>query len=568
MEYSDIINTIFESIEYCDTQLSSLKNKYNTARKNKAFNISKWISKNFDSIMCCIACSLGLVQPATEEYIDRLPFDLSAKRHGAETLIRAIVILTCKEFDNNNYNWIRNTTDKTIISELAIQAALYDEFEVSVDDNLLLGYICELIYDFFYCFLQTLYLYEVQHCTSCALIIFNTLIRKVYYKKRVILPLRNHYKKILNSKELCSKACIGNLGTKILGKFCSMDLDRSRWASFLSSQMLFYCQDELNSPKPIEGLSSDQTKIIKQIFDFFKEERTYNMFIKMTKNVLTEYKSDEIIEVIIILLTHNQLVFYTNKTKQDFLHSLTSKNFTIELNTEDKNQIFSLVFQPASYNLLAKRKWYFNINEKTKKNMNENSIENLIIALWKCSAIKLFLNKDHEVNNSICENEAMCLQVISDMLSYFSQPKCASDYLYYYKTKYFYADPFFALFYICAAFLSVDLVFRCCNNEIDTVKYDWAQVIWKDEPLSDNCISEKIWSCLHKQRTFSFISAMLRELSNKSVNIPRLISAICKFSDLKLLEIKTNKRKKQNDVTEIYRFFLCLLFDSSDRFIE
>ena len=138
----------------------------------------------------------------------------------------------------------------------------------------------------------------------------------------------------------------------------------------------------------------------------------------------------------------------------------------------------------------------------------------------------------------------------------------------YHKTKYFYADPFFALFYICAAFLSDDLVFRCCNNEIDTVKYDWAQVIWKDEPLSDNCISEKIWSCLHKQRTLSFISAMLRELSNKSVNIPGLISAICKFSDLKLLEIKTNKRKKQNDVTEIYRFFLCLLFDSSDRFIE
>ena len=185
MEYSDIINTIFESVEYCDTQLSSLKNKYNTARKNKAFNISKWISKNFDSIMCCIACSLGLVQTATEEYIDRLPFDLSAKRYGAETLIRAIIMLTCQDFDNSNYNWIRNTTDKTIISELAIQAALYDEFEVSVDDNLLLGYICELIYDFFYCFLQTLYLYEVQHCTSCALIIFNTLIRKVYYKKEL-----------------------------------------------------------------------------------------------------------------------------------------------------------------------------------------------------------------------------------------------------------------------------------------------------------------------------------------------------------------------------------------------
>ena len=127
--------------------------------------------------------------------------------------------------------------------------------------------------------------------------------------------------------------------------------------------------------------------------------------------------------MIIILLKHNQLVFYTNKTKQDFLHSLTSKNFTIELNTEDKNQIFSLVFQPASYNLLAKRKGYFinkNTKKNTKKKMNENSIENLIIALWKCSAIKLFLNKDHEVNNSICENEAMCLQVISDMLSYFA----------------------------------------------------------------------------------------------------------------------------------------------------
>ena len=317
MEYSDIINTIFESIEYCDTQLSSLKNKYNTARKNKAFNISKWISKNFNSIMCCIACSLGLVQTATEEYIDRLPFDLSAKRYGAETLIRAIIILTCKELDNNNCNWIENTTDKTIISELAIQAALYDEFEVSVDDNLLLGYICELIYDFFYCFLQTLYLYEVQHCKRCALIIFSTLIRKAYYKKRVIFPLRNHYKKILNSKELCSKDRIGAIGTKILSEFCSMDLGSSIWTSFLSSQMLFYCRDELNAPKPVEGLSSDQTKIIKQIFDFFKEERTYNMFIKMTKNVLPEYKSDKIIEVIIILLTHNQLVFYTNKTKNN-----------------------------------------------------------------------------------------------------------------------------------------------------------------------------------------------------------------------------------------------------------
>lgn len=269
MEYSDIINTIFESVEYCDTQLSSLKNKYNTARKNKAFNISKWISKNFDSIMCCIACSLGLVQTATEEYIDRLPFDLSAKRYGAETLIRAIIMLTCQDFDNSNYNWIRNTTDKTIISELAIQAALYDEFEVSVDDNLLLGYICELIYDFFYCFLQTLYLYEVQHCKRCALIIFSTLIRKAYYKKRVIFPLRNHYKKILNSKELCSKDRIGAIGTKILSEFCSMDLGFSIWTSFLSSQMLFYCRDELNAPKPLEGLSADQTKIIEQIFVFF-----------------------------------------------------------------------------------------------------------------------------------------------------------------------------------------------------------------------------------------------------------------------------------------------------------
>ncbi|MDY4588706.1 MAG: hypothetical protein SPD47_09670 [Oscillospiraceae bacterium] len=560
MDIYEVIPTILDSLDatYC-CNLSTIKNRYNTARKNKEFNLYNWInSKNYNDILYNISASIGLFPPSLDEDSEEIiydPLDILTKRKNAHALMVTILKLTTEKYYGASDEWMNTVTDQTVITEIAIDTFLINNSPSLYDS--VLYHIGEMIFDFFYCYFRWLDFHKESNFVECASEVFQTLIRKDYYKKSVITPLKKYYQKTANSQDCSGNENLSSPVQSIINTFCTMKLKKMRKTQLESNQWFYYCYSNIGDPKMFLDLSNEEIDIINHLYCIFLEPRTYRKYKKIEREMLSSYKPEPIIEVIKRMIKHNHLVFFTNKTATDFMQLLQQKKILQgEYEDIERNYLSKAYFRPFCYNELVETEFLYYGHEN-----RENELLMLLLNLWKCQAMLLQLNKDSNIPCSKFETETDALKMINELLIFFKEAKLITDFEKLFQKKYpDYFVPERAAFLI-ALLLSNALVVRVREN----TKVNYEELAWFQPNTLESSriaeISKELWMCLEKQRTVSYILKFIFDRTEYGTDIYELLSTICDYSKKGVIEFKTNNRNKSDTSLNVYRWLIIAIED-------
>lgn len=422
MDIYDIIPAILDSLDknIC-TNLSTLKNRYNTTRKNKSFDLYRWVSgKNASQILDMISCSLGLIDTCENDDVFIASIERAKKKNNAKTLMTVVLKLITDNCDYTSDEWMSTVMDGSTITALSIFILLNKSLENEEFDAVLYA-CCELIYDFFYGLFRWMsYKKDAGH--SCASEVFNALIRKNYYKNYITHPLKD----LLRIQD-CGD--IENLtpGEKtVLDKFTSLQLEKSHRTALNSDQWFCYCNTYTGNSEIFEEFSDEQIEISNMLFSFFSEGLTYKKFEILIKKDGSTFSSGNILDVLTALIKHNHLMFYTDKTKTDFMRILKCEKL-LQKDYENSERLFfaNTYYRPTCYQEATEKGWLFEYYNPNREKMLIHTVLNL----WKCKALLLVLNKDTEKMNSYFSRQSNIMKGISEALDFFDKPKVLSDYL-------------------------------------------------------------------------------------------------------------------------------------------
>ena len=290
MDACEVIPAILDAIAYSpDNLLSTLKNRYksaqNMSKKNEAsFQLLKWVRKNYIDIMHLIAFSLGLVQPEFIGDVDNMRLDDDSRRTSANSLMVVIIMLTSPDFDNEKSEWIGEVRNQTVKISLALQAALNKIFDMVIEDSTVIYYTCQMIYDFFFCFLANYN--SASDFMKYANNVFSSLLRKEYYKKRVLIHFKEHYESFYRNLE-SEEIQFTEEGKYIIRVFSEERLERTNREYIFSNNPFYYCKDELSLPIPIKNLSKEDLRTKRELCNTFLTGKTFRQYIQATRNKKT-----------------------------------------------------------------------------------------------------------------------------------------------------------------------------------------------------------------------------------------------------------------------------------------
>lgn len=552
MDIYDIIPAILDSLDknIC-TNLSTLKNRYNTARKNKSFDLYRWVSgKNASQVLDMISCSLGLIDTCENDDVFIASIERAKKKNNAKTLMTVVLKLITDNCDYTSDEWMNTVMDGSTITALSIFILLNKSLENEEFDAVLYA-CCELIYDFYYGLFRWISL-KKDDSYNCASDVFNALVRKNYYKNYITHPLKD-FLRIQDCGD------IGNLtpGEKnVLNKFTSLQLEKSHRTSLNSDQWFCYCNTYTGNSEIFEEYSDEKIAISNLMFRFFSEGLTYKKYERLIKKDGSTFSSGNILDVLTALIKHNHLMFYTDKTKTDFMRILKCEKL-LQKDYENSERLFfaNTYYRPTCYQEATEKGWLFEYYNPNREKMLIHTVLNL----WKCKALLLVLNKDTEKINSYFSRQSNVMKGISEALGFFDKPKVLSDYLQLLDKDCNSHSVHNAATLFKALLTSDAIVISVSNGK----KIHTQELPSKAGSENASLIVEETYNelirLLSKQRTLSFIYSFVEAKLNPS-------EASIVYSRLEALaenglEYSRNKRNKHDVITHVFRALVYLLRD-------
>lgn len=604
----DIIPTILDAIKYNpDNLLSKLKNKYNTAKNMSqkgnynTFNPMKWVrGDNYNDIMFLIAFSLGLIQPSTIHVLDTMLLNDKSRRNSAHSYMVVILMLLSQNFDNEKSEWICEEKEQAIKICLAFQGALNDNFGVVMKDSATLYYTCQMIYDFFFCFLA--HNSSPTDFTQYATNVFKALIRKPYYKKCVLVPFKEHYQKI--SKDLEREdSGFTKEGKYIIMAFTEERLDRIDRESSFSNHCFYYCKDETSLPVTLTELSEEELAIIDKLQSFFSTENNYKRFKKMVRNELSIYPQSLLEKLVKLMIERNYIVFTINKSKAELLEIIRrlyfAEEWIIKDNTRgsdgkesvddylDKTQkndfqrFYRTVSMPTCLSELPNIEWIWinpsnpsdwiedtkeareiYANETTKK----EALSGMIYRLWMHSVFSLTVNKDDPTLRQYHETECELKQKIQNHLKFYMQPKTAFEIVEHY-SDYLDFNSIREIFLFDLLIISDYLAISIPDWKRNDNRLHWFNKILTDSflqsagmcPIDD---FSKLWVLLKKPQPLGKIVSKCSKLPNgKDIEQEDMLNAICDLVEKEMCVIQTYVDIENNDLSMAYTILNSTLLD-------
>ena len=556
MDINDIIPAILDSLDknVC-VNLSTLKNRYNTARKNKSFDLYRWVSgKNASQVLDMISCSLGLIDTCENDDVFIASIERAKKKNNAKTLMTVVLKLITDNCDYTSDEWMNTVMDGSTITALSIFVLLNKSLENEEFDAVLYA-CCELIYDFYYGLFRWISL-KKDDSYNCASDVFNALVRKNYYKNYITHPLKD-FLRIQDCGD------IGNLtpGEKtVLNKFTSLQLEKSNRTALDSDQWFCYCSSYTGDYEIFDSFTDEQIEISNMMFSFFSEGLTYTKYEILIKKEGSAFSSENILGVFTALIKHNHLMFYTDKTKTDFMRILKCEKL-LQKDYENSERLFfaNTYYRPTCYQEATEKGWLFEYYNSNREEIMIHTVLNL----WKCNALLLVLNKDIKKMNSSFSTQSNVMKGISKVLDFFDEPKVLSDY-----SKFLGKDCDSYDFYIAVVMLRALLISNAIVVSVRDGKKIYAQETpckagsRKATPIVEETYNELI-RLLSKQRTSTFISSFV-ESKLTPIEADIVYSRLEALSDDNGLEYSRNKRNKHDVVTHVYRVLVYLLRDEYD----
>lgn len=555
MDVYDIIPAILDSLDknIC-TNLSTLKNRYNTARKNKSFDLYRWVSgKNASQVLDMISCSLGLIDTCENDDVFIASIERTKKKNNAKSLLTVVLKLITDNCDCTSDEWMSTVKDGSTITALSIliflnKSLVYDKYDT------ILYACCEFIYDYFYGLFRWMSL-QKSDGNNCASEVFNALVRKNYYKTYITHPL----KEFLRIQD-CGD--IENLtpGEKtVLSKFSSLQLEKSHKTALNSDQWFCYCNSYTGNSAIFEEYSDEKIKISNLMFRFFSEGLTYKKYEVLIKKEGSAFSSENILDVLTTLIKHNHLMFYTDKTKTDFMRILNREKL-LHKDYENSERLFfaNTYYRPTCYQEATEKGWLFEYCNPSR----EKILIHTVLDLWKCNALLLVLNKDTKKMSSYFARQTNVMMGISEALDFFDEPKVLSDYLQLLGKNCNSHTVHNAATLIKALLTSDAIVISVRDGKkIHTQELPIKAGSEKASLLVEETYNELI-RLLSKQRTLSFIHSFVDAKLNPS-EASIVYSRIDALAENELV-FSRNKRNKHDVITHVFRVLVYLLRDEYD----
>lgn len=553
MDIFDIIPTILDSLDKnaCNN-LSTIKNRYNTARKNKSFDLYRWVSgKNIIQVMNMISCSLGLIGTCDDDDVLIVPLARARKKDNAKSLMTVVLKFITDNSDFTSDEGMSTVNDISNITALSIFIFLNKSLYLDKFDAVLYS-CCELIYDFFYGLFRWMR-FKKNACSNYASEVFNALIRRNYYKNYITRPLKNYLK-------LQDCGCIENLTSgerTVLNKLISLPLTRSKRTALDSDQWYCYCNSYTGNYNIFDSFTSEEIKITNMMFSFFSEGLTYTKYKILIRKECSAFSFEKIMAVIAVLIEHNHLMFYTDKTKKEFMHILNCKGL-LEGEYKNSERLFfsNTYYRPTCYQEAVEKTWLFQWHNTNR----EEQLIHTLLELWKCNVLLLTLNKDIKKEKYDYITETNLMIFIYKVLSFFDEPKVISEYIRFMGKKMNSSQ-----LVICAALykalLNSDAIVVSVRDSKKIItqeppcKYDSE----KTSPIVEETYKELI-ELLSKQRTCSFINSFV-ESKLEPLEADIVYERFDAMAAKDVVEYSRNKRNKHDIVTHVYRVFLFLLSD-------